>query len=586
MRDDVLEFLPPDLDVAQLGGHALVERGFDRPEGQVLVVVWRDGRRSLLTRPSDFELFRAIPLHAEEPLDVVHHDAGAQLEARVIDGRVLTLALLGEEVSRVEDVVLSERERRRRAARARRQRTSKNDWVRPPESVEAEIVVVSERVLQKVSTPVPERIRGEGAVADLARQILGEARTTPSTPKPPVPSAEAPAPIEHDDDERPSTVPPALAPSREALAQARGEEAPASDKHDSVRPPAFVETPTSSPLREALRETSPRDAGALRARLRQHWERGELDEASQVARVLAFLGTADATEKRLASLPGDGPPSFATPLANHLFKAYVAHDDEDPDVARLCAALWPALLTMRLRPERDLGLRTRDAADVANAETGFAAVFRRAARALGVPLPRLWIRNDVSGGLAYLNVSPIGSLCGGSLSGSFTHEQSLFVAAHHLSFYRPEVYLLALLPSPSDLLTLVCAGLYLERRMPPDSRVVKVAESLERFMVPQVRDSLRAACGELPLPGDPRTHIADALVRFRRAAHFSAVRAGFAVTGSIALAARMTKLLPPHGIAVSELVDDLASYAVSDAWLTLRRELGIALAPSAPETTV
>jgi hypothetical protein len=65
------------------------------------------------------------------------------------------------------------------------------------------------------------------------------------------------------------------------------------------------------------------------------------------------------------------------------------------------------------------------------------------------------------------------------------------------------------------------------------------------------------------------------------------VRAGFALTGSIAVAARMVRLLPvPHGLTAEDLVDDLASYAVSRAWLTLRRELGIALAPSAPENPI
>jgi hypothetical protein len=165
----------------------------------------------------------------------------------------------------------------------------------------------------------------------------------------------------------------------------------------------------------------------------------------------------------------------------------------------------------------------------------------------------------------------------------------LFVAGHHLAFYRPESYLLALLPSPSDLLTLVCAGLYLERRMPADPRIVKVADTIERFMVPQVRESLRLACVDLSLPtvGDPRTHLSDALLRFRRASNLSAVRAGFALTGSIAVAARMVRLLPvPHGLTAEDLVDDLASYAVSRAWLTLRRELGIALAPSAPENPI
>lgn len=605
----MLDFLPPELDAAEVREIALVPRSFDRPTGQLLFVGRADGRRSLLSRPAGFELFREIPVRAEAPFALVKDDAGARLEVHVIDGRVLRLALLDGEVGPIEAILA----KKRRSSRpeltpksARESRAARRGTLRPPESVEAEVVVVPDHLLKKGGTPVPEPIRGEGAVQDLARKILMGAADVPGSPSP-VPPALAPSPVPPRsprppsprppsprssprpgipppstiESDRPSAIPPALVPSREALARVRGETEPDGER-ESVRPPAFTPQPMPAVV-------SPRDTTALRVRLRQHWERGELDEASQVARVLAFLGSVDPTEKRLASLAGDQSPVLSTPLASHLFKGYVAHDDEDPDMARVCAALWPALLTMRLRPERDLGLRPRDQVDVTGAEAGFGGVFRRAARALGLPVPRLWLRTDLPGGLAYLNVSPIGSLAGGSIASSFSYDEMLFVAGHHLAFYRPEVYLLALLPSPSDLLTLVCAGLYLEHRMPADPRIVKVADSIERFMVPQVRDSLRVACAELSLPpvGDPRTHVADALLRFRRASHLSAVRAGFALTGSIAVSARMVRLLPaPSGLTIDDLLDDLASYAVSRAWLTLRRELGIALAPSAPEIPI
>lgn len=605
MLDDLLDFLPPELDAAEVREHALIPRSFDRPTGQLLFVARGDGRRALLSRPNAFELFREIPVRSNAPFALVQDEYGARLEVHVVDGRVLRLPLLEDEVAQVDGLLVSARARRssrpEMAPRsARDSRSGRRGSLRPPESVEAEVVVVPDHLLKKDGTPVPEPIRGDGAVEDLARKILmgaqqgAAAPPRPSPPPSPRPSPRPKAPSTprssprpgvqtssaHDSD-RPSAIPPALAPSREALARVRGETEPDGER-ESVRPPAFTPEPMPAVV-------SPRDTTALRTRLKQHWERGELDEASQVARVLAFLGSVDPTEKRLASLAGDQSPVLSTPLASHLFKAYVAHDDEDPDVARVCASLWPALLTMRLRPERDLGLRARDQVDVTTAEAGFGGVFRRAARALGLPVPRLWLRADLPGGLAYLNVSPIGSLAGGSIASSFSYDEMLFVAGHHLAFYRPESYLLALLPSPSDLLTLVCAGLYLERRMPADPRIVKVADTIERFMVPQVRESLRLACADLSLPtvGDPRTHLSDALLRFRRASNLSAVRAGFALTGSIAVAARMVRLLPvPHGLTAEDLVDDLASYAVSRAWLTLRRELGIALAPSAPEIPI
>ncbi len=525
MLDELLEFLPAELDVTRVREVVLLPRAFDRPSGQLLFLVRRDRSQAVLSRPSDFELFREIPLDAKEPIAVVRDGESPRVEVRVVDGKVLALPLEPHEAERFDALIAATRRRSSRPSR-------RSGSIRPPESVEAEVVVVRDGLI-KIVTPAPER---------------------------------------------PSSIPAALAPTPEALASASGESVTDGGTYDSVRPPPFAPEALPSAFTERA-EAGPRDLPTLRARLRRHWDLGQLDEACQVARVVSLLGPVEPMEKRLASL--DAGNASSRPIAPHLFQAYVAHADEDPDLSRLFVALWPALLTMRLRPERDMGLRARDAVDVNTAEGGFAGVFRRASRVLSLPTPRLWVRADVPGGLAHLNVSPVGSLCGGSLAQGFSELETLFVAAHHLAFYRPDVYLLALLPSSADLLTLACAGLHLERRVPPDPRIAKVAESIERFMVPQVRESLRSACAELSLPGDPRTFLAAELLRFRRAATFSAARAGFLVSGSLPVAARMIRLLPSFpGLEADEVLDDLLAFAVSPGFLALRRELGIALAPS------
>jgi len=527
LLDELLDFLPSEVDPTQVRAVVLLPRAFDRVTGQLAFLVRPDRPQVVLSRPLDFELFREIPLAAKAPVTVVRVGGAAHVKVRVIDGKVLMLALEPHEAERLDALLAATKRRSSRPS-------SRGSSVRAPESVEAEVVVVRNGLIKPI-TPVPERA---------------------------------------------SSVPSTLEPSPEALAQVSGEHVVESSKYDSVRPPPMAPEANPSLFAEPV-EAGPRDLPTLRARLRRHWDLGQLDEACQVARVVAFLGPVEPMEKRLASL--DAGSASPRPVAPHLFQAYVAHADEDPDLSRLFVALWPALLTMRLRPERDMGLRARDAVDVLTAERGFAGIFRQASRALSIPTPRLWIRADVPGGLAHLNVSPVGSLCGGSLAQGFSELETLFVAAHHLAFYRPEVYLLALLPSQGDLLTLACAGLHLERRVPPDPRIAKVAESIERFMVPQVRESLRAACAELSLPGDPRTFLAAELLRFRRAATFSAARAGFLVSGSVPVAARMIRLLPSSpGLEADEVLDDVLAFAVSPAFFALRRELGIALAPSSP----
>jgi hypothetical protein len=553
--EQVVDFLPAELDPESVRVATLIARTFDRAHGQLLLILRRDGHRAVLSRPSDFELFREIPCE-RDAFAVVRSDVELRLEVRVVDGRLLKLALLPEEAHRVEELlraatmappprIVGERasiEHGRDRATAPSSRPPARETLREPRSAEAEVVHVREGLLRPVGATGP----------------AGPPATRPS-PRPPPPSE----------------PPPALRPSPDALAGAAGQASERS--RESVRPPAFADEPAPA------RPTG-RDVAALRALLRQHWERGALDEASQVARALVFLGEGEAIERRLAGLQPETPPSLASPIGPHLFKAYVAHDDEDPDLARLCVALWPALLSMRLRAERDLGLRPRDEVDFASPPPGFARCFQSAARDLGIPRPRLWIREDIPGGLAYLNVSPVGSLCGKTLATGFSLDEMLFAAAHHLALYRPEVYLVALLPSLSDLVTLACAGLLLERRVPADPKLARVAEPLERFMVPQVRDSLRTACAELTLIGDPRTAISEALARFRRAALLSSARAGLVLSGSLKVASRMLRLMPAQpGLTTDDLVDDLVGFSVSPAYAALRREVGVALAPSEPE---
>ena len=319
----------------------------------------------------------------------------------------------------------------------------------------------------------------------------------------------------------------------------------------------------------------------MHAMMRQHFEKGALDEAAGVARVLAHLGAADAMEKRLGALLPDVAPRFATPLSSYSFAAYVVHDDEDPDIGRMLAALWPGILAMRTRPEREFGLRPRDEVDFGSSEVQIANLFAHSARAIGLSCPRLFVRTDVGGGLAHLAVSPLATLAGGTIALQFDPPSTLHVLGGHLAMYRPEAYLLALLPSREEAWLAFCAALVLEERIPAEPRASALAAELARYMVPPVQKALRQAVLEVRLPGDPLVSAQEQFLRFRRAAYLTACRTGFVLSGSLAVSEKLQRLLPAvPGIPTDEVIDDLISYAVSPSWMALRRELGIALEPS------
>jgi hypothetical protein len=345
----------------------------------------------------------------------------------------------------------------------------------------------------------------------------------------------------------------------------------------SLRPPPFASEPP--PVVE-----SSRDVPALHASFRHHFGQGAIDEATEVARALVHLGAADALEQRLASAAPKGIPTLARPLGPELVRAYVAHDDEDPALGAIFAALWPVLLPLRSRTERDLGLRPSDEIDHAASDDPFAKLFAHAARSLGVDLPRLFIRREVPGGLAFLPlVTPGGaSLCGGTLASGFDPATTLHVIAHHVAYYRPEVYVLALTTSDEDASTAVLAALHATDRLPSlDPAVVSVADALSRHLSVALREALRTACLRYPLPPRaPQELVAEEVAYYRRAAFLTAVRCGFALAGDLAVSARIQRVMPAlPGLSIEAVLDDLVTYAVSASWLAVRKEVGIALAP-------
>lgn len=532
---DVAEWLPVDLPAGSIDAWALVGRSFDRVNGEALVVRTQGGACALLTRPERFEVFRALPLAAGDALRV----DGARLAVRTIDGRSLSLALESEEAGAVH-AVLDERAAPGLRVPSRPPPAAAADETRRPPDAPARR---SDRPARLRDSSIRPPERADTEVVRVPRSV------------------------------RPATSRPASDPPHDVARSAR---------HESVRPPVFA--PEPAPIVRSARDTE-----ALRASFRHHFEHGALDEACQVARALAHLGLADALEQRLAQLSPEVAPSFATPLSPYLVRAFLAHDEEDAELGRVLAAIWPAYLQMRVRPDRDLGLRPGDEADLTRPADGVARLFAHASRALSLETPRLFVRTDVPGGMAYLHAMPIASLCGGTLATAFDGPSTLHVLGHHLSLYRSDAYLIALAATPQELTGLLAAALHLEGRVQAsDARIVGLSETLARHMVPPVRAALRQACEDLTLPGDdPAAAAADALARHRRAVMRTAVRAGLALSGSLAVSDRMQRVMPAvPGLTLDEMLDDLVTYSVSSSWMALRKELGIALEPSGPSPPI
>ncbi|UJR86117.1 hypothetical protein [Sandaracinus amylolyticus] len=587
---DLAEWLPGDLPAGAVEDWALIGRSFDRKHGEALVLRLASGAPRLLTRPERFEVFRALPLSGDLPMSLAWRGGELQLEVRTVDGRVLVLPLLEIERDAVRRVLdLDEIVDVRRSSSSRpppRSRGSGSDrpsTMRAPASAEMEVVRIPKTVRPAVRSPgatPPREAPSSRPVPRLPAPAQPKPGATPAPPPSPAPSPKKPAaepkpaPLARRD-QTPGSVSIGKTGARDPSPPPARE--PASESSSgSVHPPAFA--PEPAPIVRTAR-----DLDSLRASFRHHWEQGALDEASQVARALAHMNVADAMELRLSRIQPESPPGFPNPLSPYLFRAFLAHDDEDADIGRLLAALWPAYLQMRARSDRELGLRPRDEIDLGHVSGGVGRLFAHGARAFSLDRPRFFLRTDVPGGMAHLHAWPVASLCGGTLATGFDEVSMLHVLGHHLSLYRHEAYLIALAPAQLELEAIVLATLHLDGRVPSnDARIVGLADALARHMVPPVREALQNATADLRLAGpDPRGEVAQAVRRHRRAVHHTAVRAGFALCGGLAVSDRMQRMMPAvPGIATDDLIDDLITYSVSPSWMALRKELGVAMEPS------
>ena len=76
-----------------------------------------------------------------------------------------------------------------------------------------------------------------------------------------------------------------------------------------------------------------------------------------------------------------------------------------------------------------------------------------------MPLPELYVRNDVSGALVAVPASPPASVAGQTVLTGFTPQELTFIVGKHLSYYRGEHYIKNLFPTLNELKVMLFAAI-------------------------------------------------------------------------------------------------------------------------------
>jgi tetratricopeptide (TPR) repeat protein len=330
----------------------------------------------------------------------------------------------------------------------------------------------------------------------------------------------------------------------------------------------------------ALLADDPYRVDSLQALRRIYTSGKRPDESWCLCQALRCLQMADVDEEkffkkyRLASLP-----RAKRVLDEELYRAFVWHPLQDPGLTAIFAALAPAITATQSQPLTAFGVDPRAYADPASDPTPMARMLHHIAEVTGMHLPEVYHCLNDAGGLSFLFAIPpaIGVGMGARASGP---KQALaFVAARHVSYYRPGNYIRQLVPTGTGLRTWLFAAI----------RLVAPKFPIPAAMEPAVKESLEAVRSQLTGPQrDTLRSLTQKLIeaapeldmkRWMAGVDLSADRLGLLLGNDLKVSNAVVEASPEEVSIVTkkDRLRELLAYSVSEEYFEVRKALGIAL---------
>jgi tetratricopeptide (TPR) repeat protein len=315
-----------------------------------------------------------------------------------------------------------------------------------------------------------------------------------------------------------------------------------------------------------------------------HKADGRTDRAYLAAMVLEDLGAAEVDHEMMATqYRPEGLLRPASALDDAAWDQLLRGPGWDPVPAEILRVVRPAAIGARVA-ELEGRLKAPDPARRIDPESTItvARVFRWGASLLGVAEPELFSVEEVPGGLAALSLATPTTLVGGSTAAGRSMQEVVFLAARHLTYYRPEHELLLYFPTLPLLSNLFIASVRIVLRDlpvpgPMEESIMAQAKEIESRLTDEAKADLVEAVHRFEAAGGK----AD-LGTVLRAVELSACRTGLVLCGDLAVA---TRVLRNETREIADLdaearIDDLIAFCASQELAVLREWLGVAAKPS------
>jgi tetratricopeptide (TPR) repeat protein len=326
---------------------------------------------------------------------------------------------------------------------------------------------------------------------------------------------------------------------------------------------------------------APTRVATFRKLFELHTRRGDLDRAWCTATALEELKSADMDHQMLIE-------QFR-PEASTVARVEVALDDEswdkllrasgaDPTVAAVLRAVArPAAATKIdvLRAQKKLLSLSPERKQSQTSTVSIIRTFVWASKILDTPLPDLYVYDDVPGGLGAVQGVSMATAIGPAVLSGLPVRELAFLVARHLSYYRPEHYVLIFFPSLAELSSLFLAAVSLAlpaTRGGLSAQAAKLRKELEPHVGQAEKQELALAVTRFN-DGGGRVDLASWI----RGVELTATRAGLLLAGDLAIAMRVVGR-ESRGIADVSRDDrraDLLAWTASTGYAKLRKWLGI-----------
>lgn len=302
------------------------------------------------------------------------------------------------------------------------------------------------------------------------------------------------------------------------------------------------------------------------------------DSAFCLCQALFCLNIAGPDEERFfRRMRAEGPPAAQQGLSDEDWASSVLHADADPLLTSIFAAIQPAVIKKNGQPLEALGYQLPYAIDLSRHPYPMSQTLYYASGVLGMEPPVTFQNPNDGSGVSFLHAyTPAIVLGAAALAAELPSQAAAFIAARHLTYYRPGLYLRHLVPTGTGLRAWLFAAIKLITPAFPIAKEIEgqVKENLavlEPTIVGPARDLLASVVTKLLQAG------AIDLKKWVVSVDLTADRAGFILANDLELASEMVKAADEASAATphKERLKELVLYSVSEQYFAVRTRLGI-----------